>query len=144
MALTAKFYNCADAPNTFNKTFTPANASSVTIRNYEPLNDVSGYLYLTSGRINFNYILLNSKYYFVGSREYLTNGICRIYLQEDVLQTFKSGINALPVVVGRNKVWKATEMYDQELRTLQRSASYCHVLGSFTYDMSSKILVTVG
>lgn len=144
MAFQAKFYNCSDAPNTLHKTLTPASPSNVTIRNYEPVNDVSGYLYLTSGKITFNYILLNSKYYFVGPREYLTNGLCRVTLTEDVLQTFKTGIEALPVVVGRNKDWKATEMFDPELRTLQRSASFVHILGSFSYDMSEKILVTVG
>ena len=144
MSLTAKFYNCADAPNTFEKTLTPANPNAVVISNYETINDITGYLYLQSGKINFNYILLNGKYYFVGPREYLTNGMCRVFLSEDVLQTFKSGISDLPVVVARNKVWKATEMFDGELRTLARTACFSKVIGTFSYDLSNKILVTVG
>ena len=144
MALQAKFYNCAAAPNTLDKTYTPANASNVTINNYEPISDIAGYLYLSSGKISFNYLLLNGKYYFVGPREYMSNGMCRVRLDEDVLETFKAGIKALGVVVGRNQVYKAAEMYDEQLRTLQRTAAYCKILGSFAYDMTSKILVTVG
>lgn len=144
MALTASFYNCSDAPNTFNKTITPATAAAVTISNYEPINDLSGHLIISSTRASFNYMLLNGKYYFLGPREYMTNGLLSIYCEEDVLQTCKAAIAALPVVVGRNQVWKATEMYDPQLRTLQRSAAYVKKIGSFAYNTSEKILVTVG
>lgn len=144
MALQAKFYNCADAPNTFNKTFTPAAAASVNIYNYEPINDIRGYLYLSSGNLTFNYILMNGKYYFLGPHEYMTNGMLRVEITEDVLQTYKTAISALPVVVGRNKLYKAAEMVDPELRTLARTQAFSKVLGSFDYDLANKILVTVG
>lgn len=143
--MTCNLYRNNSAPNTLDKNLT-ALGGSVTVRNYEAVNDISGYLYMSNSSNNTgaNYLKLNNKYYFIGPREYLTNGLMRMFIEEDVLQTFKDQIKALPVVVGRNKVWKATEMYDAQLHSLQRTAVYVKKLGTFSYDMSSKILVTVG
>lgn len=143
MAQTIAFYKCSDDPKVLDKSITNG-TTAATLNNYEPISDITGSVIVQSSRLDYNYCLLNGRYYFITERERTTNGMLKLYLREDVLYTYRAAIKALPVVVGRNKLYKATELFDPELRTLARTQCFAKVIGSFTYDVSKKILVTVG
>ena len=143
MSISIQFYKCADDPRVLDKTLTNE-TTSATLDNYEPVSDITGYITVQSSRLDYNYCKINGKYYFITEKQRQTNGMLRLYLREDVLYTYRAAIKALPVVVGRNKLYKATELFDPELRTLARTQCFAKVVGSFSYDVSKKILVTVG
>lgn len=143
MAQQIKFYKCSDDPKVLDKSITNE-TTAATLNNFEPISDITGSVIVQSSRLDYNYCILNGRYYFITERERTTNGMLKLYLREDVLYTYRAAIKALPVVVGRNKLYKATELFDPELRTLARTQCFAKVIGSFTYDVSKKILVTVG
>lgn len=105
--MTANFYKIDCPRSVIDKSgHYAASSLNVSISPYEPIDDISGYI-ITSGTYDsYNYVSINNlngrtRYYFVGPREVMTGGRCRIRLDEDVLMTWKDTIMNTPCVVGR-------------------------------------------
>ena len=145
--MNAQFFKFDGDPKILDKTFSES-TNIVLIKPYQPVSDLRGFIVVSDDFENYNYCKIEIagrwKSFFISGRSIDTAGRLTLSLDIDVLETFKNEIKKLPVVVGRNQLFKATEMFDPQLRTLQRTAAFVKIIGRFSYDASQKILVTVG
>lgn len=102
-------YQCSCDPRTVNKSKyikKTIEGNSIAFKNYEPLDDLNGYILMDTVPDSTNYIKINNidgrdRYYFITSRERQNAGILKVNLHEDVLMTFRKEIKKLDVVVDR-------------------------------------------
>lgn len=102
-------YQCDCDPKTVNKgryIKKTIQGNSIDFANYEPLDDLNGYILVGSVPDSTNYIKINNingrnRYYFVTSRERQNGGILKVNLHEDVLMTFNDEIRKLSAVIDR-------------------------------------------
>lgn len=144
--MTAKFYLCNCPPEVIDKTTSLTGETSASVANYEPIDDISGYLYMGSSFDNFNYCKLENKYYFIGPREFLTNGLCRIHLTEDVLYTHKDAALNTPCMVARANAG-CNPYFRNDLPTLVFTRNSETSQPALEYDHNNQlyyVLVTAG
>lgn len=102
-------YKCTCDPRTVDKSKyikKTISGENIEFRNYEPLDDLTGFILVSSVPDDTNYIRIDNmngktRYYFITSRERQNAGILKVYLSEDVLMTFRADIKKLSVVVDR-------------------------------------------
>lgn len=114
--MTITLLSCNDSPIKVNKAFTIV-ATLTTTKPYEPLNDLEGFVIIDYTASNFNYVLINGKYYFVTSREKLNGRNLQLNLKEDVLSTWKNFCNSVTVLPDRASFNFNSYMYDDQQKS---------------------------
>lgn len=145
--MNATFFRCTCPPDVVDKSdYLTASSGIVTIRNYEAIDDISGYLYCSAAYDAYNYCALDGKYYFIGPREMMPAGIVRLHLQEDVLHTHRSTILNTDALVSRaNAGANPYFAGDLPVLTFQRNSESAQP--ALEYDHDGKlyfVLVTAG
>lgn len=106
--MNAVFYNISCPYDVLDKTNSLGTGSQATLQPYEPIDDLSGHIIVSSDYINNNYVKLSmtgkDRYFFVTSREPMTGQRFRLNLEEDVLMTWKDDIKSTPGIIGRSNV----------------------------------------
>lgn len=98
--MTVTLYHYSGDPKTVNKSLTDSR-SLTAVRAYEPLDELRGYLIMSSAYDGYNYIKTGDSYYFIEDRIEEPGGMCRMILRLDVLMTYKDQIYNLEAVFDR-------------------------------------------
>lgn len=106
---TAKFYRTTSRRNEVNKTLSME--TTIDIRITSPAEDLIKPI-LEVRRVNgqYNYVLLNERYYYVIKKEQLLDGRERLYLEEDVLSTWYNNCEISGVID------QSSENYNMDLK----------------------------
>lgn len=107
--MTAVFskFNCPKS--VMNKTSYLTDQETKTLLSYEPIDDLSGYIIVSSDLVGYNYVKMTitgmDRYYYIISREPMTGGRFKIYIEEDVLNTFKDIIGEANCIVDNGYIY---------------------------------------
>lgn len=106
--MTAVFYKYNCPKSVMNKTNYLTEPSQKTTNPYEPIDDLNGYIIVSADCSQYNYVKLTltgiDRYYYITSREPMTGQRFKLFLEEDVLFTFKDTINNADCVVDRGYI----------------------------------------
>lgn len=102
-------------------------------------------IYTKENIFNFNYcyIPMFNRYYFIQNIEITPTNIYRLYLKEDVLETYKTAITASYALI--RKATKYNKMYDGgDYNTLITKTNTKYSSDVTLPDTNSMILITIG
>ena len=96
--------------------------------------------------VNYIYIPLLDRYYFVVDKDIITNGICRLLCHTDVLESFKSDIKILQVIVNKTQESNSADLFidDNSYVTENRLVNDIYNFPNGFNNNGEYILITVG
>lgn len=86
------FYLCTENRNKINKTLTAGTVKALTFRNNFDVENPIIYLSFDPIANGFNYVEIDSKYYFIDSVDFVRYNYYRVNMSLDVLKTYASAI----------------------------------------------------
>lgn len=86
------FYLCTENRNKINKTLTAGTVKALTFRNNFDVENPIIYLSFDPIVNGFNYVEIDSKYYFIDSVDFVRYNYYRVNMSLDVLKTYASAI----------------------------------------------------
>ena len=86
------FYLCTENRNKINKTLTAGTVKALTFRNNFDVENPTLFLSFDPIASGFNYVEIDSKYYFIDSVDFVRYNYYRVNLTLDVLKTYASAI----------------------------------------------------
>ena len=86
------FYLCTENRNKINKTLTAGTVKALTFRNNFDVENPIIYLSFDPIANGFNYVEIDSKYYFIDSVNFVRYNYYRVNMSLDVLKTYASAI----------------------------------------------------
>ena len=86
------FYLCTENRNKINKTLTAGTVKALTFRNNFDVENPIIYLSFDPIASGFNYVEIDSKYYFIDSVDFVRYNYYRVNMSLDVLKTYASAI----------------------------------------------------
>lgn len=96
--------------------------------------------------VNYIYIPLLSRYYFVTDKDIVTNRICRLLCHTDVLESFKDDITVLQVIADKAQQTDKTDLFidDNSYVTENRLVNDIYNFSNGFNNNGEYILITVG
>lgn len=147
MAITMSLYQITDDVNVMGKTI-PTATSSHTITLKEGCSIDSPVVTFSAqasaiAPLNYAYIDMFGRYYWITDRKSLVNGVCELTLESDPLESFKDTIKLCTATITRNENIKNGYLLDERYKA-KSYKKIVHKEFPHALDDMSIILMTVG